>query len=108
MWLPVRQLSPPEATQVSGRLTSLARSHGEHKEFLAAVLSWLKQVCEPSTLIQASDPIVTLSVSSLNTSRESEQAMECRLDLTTLSGTVVEMSTGVAQYDRLEDFEDHV
>ena len=34
--------------------------------------------------------------------------MERRLVLTTLSGTVVEMSTSVAQYDRLEDFEDHV
>ena len=28
--------------------------------------------------------------------------------LTTLSGTVVEMTTSVAKYDRLEDLEDHV
>ena len=34
--------------------------------------------------------------------------MECRLILTTLSGTVVEITTSVAQYDRLEDLEDHV
>ena len=34
--------------------------------------------------------------------------MECRLILSTLSGTVVEMTTSVAKYDRLEDLEDHV
>ena len=34
--------------------------------------------------------------------------MERRLVLTTLSGTVVEMTTRVAKYDRLEDLEDHV
>ena len=35
-------------------------------------------------------------------------AMDCHLVLTTLSGTVVEMSSSVAQYDRFEDFEEHV
>ena len=45
---------------------------------------------------------------SLDSSRESEPVMECRLVLTTLSGTVVEMTTSVAKHDRLEDLEDHV
>lgn len=34
--------------------------------------------------------------------------MECPLTLSTLSGTVVEMTTSVAKYDRIEDLEDHV
>ena len=46
----------------------------------------------------------------IDSSRESEPVMECRLvlRLTTLSGTVVEMTTSVAKYDKLEDLEDHV
>ena len=52
--------------------------------------------------------MTTPSVSSLNTSGESEMAMDCHLVLTTLSDTVVEMSSSVAQYDRFEDFEEHV
>ena len=52
--------------------------------------------------------MATPSASSLNSSRESEPVLECRLALSTLSGTVVEMTTSVAKYDRLEDLEDHV
>ena len=54
--------------------------------------------------------MTTPSASSLDSSRESEPVMECRLvlRLTTLSGTVVEMTTSVAKYDKLEDLEDHV
>lgn len=52
--------------------------------------------------------MATPSAASLKSSRESEPVMECRLILTTLSGTVVEITTSVAQYDRLEDLEDHV
>ena len=52
--------------------------------------------------------MATPSASSLDSSRESEPVMECRLVLTTLSGAVVEMTTSVAKHDRLEDLEDHV
>ena len=34
--------------------------------------------------------------------------MDCQLVLTTLSGTIVEMSSSVAQYDRFEEFEERV
>ena len=51
--------------------------------------------------------MATPSLSSLNSSRESEPVLECRLVLS-LSGTVVEITTSVAKYDRLEDLEDHV
>ena len=34
--------------------------------------------------------------------------MDCRLLLTTLSGKEVEVSTNIAQYDRFEDFEEHI
>ena len=52
--------------------------------------------------------MATPSASSLDSSRESEPVMECRLVLTTLSGAVVKMTTSVAKHDRLEDLEDHV
>ena len=47
--------------------------------------------------------MATPSASSLDSSRESEPVMECRLVLTTLSGAVVKMTTSVAKHDRLED-----
>ena len=52
--------------------------------------------------------MATPSASSQVSSRESEPVKECRLVLTTLSGSVVEMTTSVAKYDRLEDLEDRV
>ena len=52
--------------------------------------------------------MATPGTSSLDSSRESEPVMECRLVLTTLSGTVVEVNASVAKHDRLEDLENHV
>ena len=52
--------------------------------------------------------MATPSACSQVSSRESEPVKECRLVLTTLSGSVVEITTSVAKYDRLEDLEDHV
>ena len=65
-------------------------------------LSWLKQ------LSGKSEQMATSSASSLNSSRDYEPVMECCLTLSTLSGTVVELTTSVAKYDRFEDFEDQV
>ena len=52
---------------------------------------------------QVESSIATPSVSSHNASGASEIAMDCQLALTTLSGTIVEMSASVAQYDRFEE-----
>ena len=52
--------------------------------------------------------MATPSASRQVSSRESEPVKECRLVLTTLSGSVVELTMSVAKYDRLEDLEDHV
>ena len=43
-----------------------------------------------------------------STSEESEATMDCRLLLTTLSGKEIEVSTNIAQFDRFEDFEEHI
>ena len=53
-------------------------------------------------------PMATPSASGASTSDESETTVDCRLVLTTLSGKTVEVSTSIAQYDRFEDFEEHV
>ena len=52
--------------------------------------------------------MATPSASSQVSSRESEPVKECRLVLTTLLGSAVEMTTSVVKRDRLEDLEDHV
>ena len=52
--------------------------------------------------------MATPSACSQVSSRESEPVKECRLVLTTLLGSAVEMTTSVVKRDRLEDLEDHV
>ena len=89
----------------------------QHFVKLHAQISWqaqykmrFREAIEPVALnlasnlevLYRSERTATPSASSLDSSKESEPVMECRLELTTLSGTVVEMTTSVAKYDRLE------
>ena len=75
---------------------------------MAARLSWLKRIRRQRNPLQANLPMATTGASGTSTSEESETTMDCRLLLTTLSGKEVEVSTNIAQYDRFEDFEEHI
>ena len=50
----------------------------------------------------------TTGDSYMSTTDESEATMDCRLLLTTLSGKEIEASTNIAQFDRFEEFEEHI
>ena len=50
----------------------------------------------------------TPPASNLSTLEKSEATMDCRPLLSKMSGNEVEVSTNIAQFDRFEDFEEHI
>lgn len=64
-------------------------------------LKWVRHLAE-SFLKMAASP-----ASLLGTPAESEATVDCQLLLTTLAGNEVAISISIAQYDRLDDFEEH-
>ena len=50
----------------------------------------------------------TSPASNPSTPTESEATMDCQLLLTTLAGNEVVVSMNIAQFDRFDDFEEHI
>ena len=74
----------------------------------AARPNWLKRILPKRNPLQTGLPMETTCASHLSTSEESEATKDCRLLLTTMAGNEVELSINIAQFDRFEDFEEHV
>ena len=58
--------------------------------------------------LQTAIKMETPPASNPSTSTESEATVDCQLLLTTMAGNEVTVSTNIAQFDRFEDFEEHI
>ena len=58
--------------------------------------------------LQTALQMETPPASNPSTSTESEATMNCQLALTTMAGNEVTVSTNIAQFDRFDEFEEHI